>query len=275
MKRALMYTTYFFSLTVLAAFIISSQVEAQAGLPPLTSYNQNFDGLATTGTSNTSLPTGWTILESGRSSRVNQQYAAGTGSSSTGDTYSFGSVASTERAFGELSSGTIDVTIGIQFQNNTGGTVGKLVIQYQCEQWRRGTAANGTDRLDFQYSVDATSLSTGVWTDFDTLDCVDSATTGSSAIDGNTNRESRSGTVSGLTISDGNTFWIRWVGNDVSGSDHGLAIDDFEMNEQDPNTITLSSLAANTTGKGQFAQPMFGLIILGAGIFALRRKARI
>jgi hypothetical protein len=50
-------------------------------------YAQNFDSLATSGTSST-LPAGWAFSESG--SGANITYTAGTGSGTTGDTYSFG-----------------------------------------------------------------------------------------------------------------------------------------------------------------------------------------
>ncbi len=63
-------------------------------------YTQDFDTLATSGTTNTSLPLGWELSESGGGTRDNEQYAADTGGSNTGDTYSYGSSGSTERAYG-------------------------------------------------------------------------------------------------------------------------------------------------------------------------------
>ena len=62
-----------------------------------TPYTQNFDTLALSGTSST-VPTGWDFLEAG--ANANTTYTAGTGSSNTGDSYSFGLAASTDRAFG-------------------------------------------------------------------------------------------------------------------------------------------------------------------------------
>jgi hypothetical protein len=57
--------------------------------------------------------------------------------------------------------------IGAQLTNNTGTPVHCLVISYTGEQWRLGQIAAGraADRLDFQLSTDALSLSTGTWTD--------------------------------------------------------------------------------------------------------------
>ena len=103
---------------------------------------------------------GWDFLETGIN--ANTTYTAGTGSGNAGDTYSFGAAASTERAFGRLLSGSLTPVIGAQFTNNTGATITSLDIAYTGEQWRAGVENRGAaDRLDFQLSTDATSLSTG------------------------------------------------------------------------------------------------------------------
>lgn len=86
-------------------------------------HTQDFDTLAGSGTSST-VPTGWDFSESGTD--ANTLYTAGTGSSNTGDSYSFGSTGSTDRAFGGLQSGTLIPTIGASFTNNTGGAIGSL-----------------------------------------------------------------------------------------------------------------------------------------------------
>ncbi len=192
------------------------------------SYFQDFDTLAVSGTSST-LPAGWEFSESGGS--ANTLYSAGTGSSTTGDTYSFGAAASSERALGGLQSGSVNPTIGASFTNDTGSTITSLSISYTGEQWRLG-ALSRTDKLDFQYSTDATSLTTGTWTDFDTLDFTGPTTTGSvGALDGNAaaNRTAISGTISSLSITSGSTVYIRWNDFNPSGSDDGLAVDDFAI----------------------------------------------
>src|SRR3954451_17715149 len=85
---------------LIAAWLAGTSVEIAA---PITlnsnsaTYTQNFDTLASTGLANAGLPAGWALSESGTSVRVNQQYAAGTGSDNTGDVYSFGSTGSSER----------------------------------------------------------------------------------------------------------------------------------------------------------------------------------
>src|SRR5688572_8385639 len=93
-------------------------------------YGQDFNTLASLGTSS-SVPEGWDFLEVG--TNANTLYTAGFGSGTAGDTYSFGALAapaSGDRAFGTLFSGSNNPRIGASFTNNTGATIGKLVISY-------------------------------------------------------------------------------------------------------------------------------------------------
>ena len=134
-------------------------------------YTQDFNTLANTGTTNNLTINGWYLNETGSSSANNGQYNTGTGSGTGGDVYSFGAAASTERALGTLFSGTLTPAIGAQFTNNTGSTVTSLDVSYIGEMWRAGvTNRNAADRLDFQLSTDATSLTTGTWVDYNSLD---------------------------------------------------------------------------------------------------------
>ena len=194
-------------------------------------YSQNFDVLANAGTTNaiTTLPVGWNFLETGTG--ANTIYAADIGSSNSGNTYSYGVAAASDRAFGCLQSGSVTPTLGASFTNNSGGTITEMVISYSGEQWRLGTL-NRVDRLDFQYSLNATSLSTGTWTDVDNLDFTAPVTTGTvGAIVGNTpgNKTSISYTITGLSIASGTTFWLRFNDLNATGSDDGLAVDDFSL----------------------------------------------
>lgn len=192
-------------------------------------YSQDFDTLASSGTSST-VPTGWTFSEA--DSNANTTYTAGTGSSNSGDTYSFGSASSTDRALGALRSGSLISTLGVRFQVGTGSTnLTSLAVSYTGEQWRLG-ATGRNDRLDFQYSLNATSLGTGTWTDFNSLDFTAPINGGSTgALNGNNtfNRVAIGSTISGLNISAGSSIWFRWNDSDASGSDDGLAIDDFSV----------------------------------------------
>lgn len=201
-----------------------------------TAYTQNFDSLSNTASSTTNSLgiAGWFLFESGGGTRDNELYAVDGGGSNIGDTYSYGGAGLSERALGGLQSSSLVPTFGAAFSNNTGGPITSLKISYTGEQWRIGnTAASRDDRLDFQYSTNATTLISGTWTDVDPLDFTNPIKTAPSAgaLNGNAagNRVSLSYTITGLNIPNGSTFWIRWTDFNASGSDDGLAIDDFSL----------------------------------------------
>jgi hypothetical protein len=217
-----------------------TQVPATPTPVPLTelgtAVTEDFDTLASTGTSS-QLPAGWVFAEQGNGGNNNGLYTANNGSATAGDTYSYGTTGATDRAFGGLQSGSLIPTFGAQFKNNTGVNISALTIAYTGEQWRLG-ATGRADRLDFQYSLTATGLLSGTWTDVDGLDFTSPTTTGAGQKDGNlaANRTSKSATITLPTrIANGATFWIRWTDFDATGADDGLAVDDFSLT---PNATT-------------------------------------
>jgi VCBS repeat-containing protein len=210
-------------------------------------YVQNFDTLASSGTASV-IPAGWAFSETGVSG--NAFYSTGSGIATTGDTYSFGVAgahAVGDRAFGELRSTTVIPVLGAGFANGTGGAISTLAISYVGEQWRLGALSRTiADRLDFQISFDATSLTTGSWTDINALDFAPAITTGAvGALDGNlaANRVAISFTIAGLDIAAGAGFWIRWIDVDASGADDGLAIDDFALTANGPGALAIDDIA--------------------------------
>ena len=225
-------------------------------------YTQDFNTLANTGTANNITLNGWYLNETGSAARNNGQYAASTGSDTAGDVYSFGAAApSTERAFGTLFSGTLTPTLGAQFTNNTGGTITSLDISYTGEMWRAGvTNRNAADRLDFQLSTNATSLTTGTWVDYNSLDLNSpNINTTLGALNGNApgNQTSLSFSITGLSIPNGASFWIRWNDFDIApGADDGLAVDNLSITPHSsvvPNlTITDVSAIEGNAGTTSF-----------------------
>lgn len=209
----------------------STVMKAQVALTTLNApYEQNFNSLGTAASNDVgTLPAGWLFLETG--TNANTTYGAGTGSSNTGNTYSYGLDAS-DRAFGGLLSGSLTPTLGAFFINQTGTTVTSLTIAYRGEQWRLGAGGRGSDRLDFEISTDATSLTSGTWTAIDNLDFNSPVTTGTArALDGNQDANSATitFTLEGLTIGNGAVFFIRWTDFNAANADDGLAIDNFSI----------------------------------------------
>lgn len=246
-SKYILLLAFFFPLTTVAQVNITSVT---------TAYTQNFNTLKATSGTSTTLPTGWKLLETGSS--ANTSYATDAGSSSTGNTYSYGTGTNTERAFGALRSGSLVPTTGVQIRNSTGQTITSLTISYTGEQWRCGTAGR-TDQLDFQYSLNATSLSTGTWTDYNALDFISPSTATTGAKDGNAaaNRTVKSSVITGLSIANNAIFWLRFNDADASGADDGLAIDDFsiQLNAGDVTPPAISVLnpvngATNVTLNG-------------------------
>lgn len=221
----------FYTLLIVLCFATPLATSAQVSLNAInTAYEQDFNTVAATGTTNeiTTLPQGWLFAESG--TNANTTYAAGTGSSNTGNTYSFG-LDATDRAFGGLLSGSLTPTIGAGFTNATGSTITSLQITYRGEQWRLG-ATGRNDRLDFQYSTNATSLTSGTWTDVDNLDFSSPVTTGTAGLlNGNAagNNSTITFVIEGLFIENGSSFFIRWNDFNASSADDGLAVDDFSI----------------------------------------------
>jgi uncharacterized protein len=218
-------------------------------------YDENFDSLASSGTSSV-LPIGWIFVETGTG--ANATYTAGTGSGNTGDTYSFGASGSPERALGSLQAGATVPTLGASFTNDTGATITALNVAYTGEQWRLGTT-NRPDRLDFQYSLDAGSLTTGTWTDVNALDFT-APTVGTvvGLLDGNVaaNRTAVINSITGLSIPPSATVWIRWNSFDATGADDGLAIDNFFITptvgaDSTAPIVTLAASDATAAEAGQ------------------------
>jgi hypothetical protein len=228
------YFQYFTLITVLLLFPFLKGI-AQVSLTNLgTAYTQNFDGLASSSSSSV-VPSGWAFSEAGTT--ANLLYSVGTGSSNSGDTYSFGAASNGERAFGTLLSGSVNSTLGASFTNGTGSAITSLNISYIGEQWRFG-ATGRADQLNFEYSLNATSLTNGTWTSVSALNFVTPNTsTVVGAVNGNLtgNKTSISSTIGSLSIAVGGTVWIRWTDFNATGSDDGLGIDDFSIT---PNGTT-------------------------------------
>ncbi len=225
----------------------------EAGAP----VTQDFDGLGRTAPSDV-MPTGWSFVESG--TNANTTYGISTGGASEGNTYSFGANNGTDRALGAIASGNVESTFGGRFANATGAAITSLGVSYYGEWWRVGGAAS--DALVFEYSLNATSLTTGTWVAvadlaFSNLD-VPCAVAGNCAAgdvkDGNlpAHRSLRQARISGLSIANGAQFWFRWRDTNPAGSDHGLAVDDFSVTANpaavDEPIVTLEKAVSVVSG---------------------------
>jgi hypothetical protein len=216
------------------------------------SYSENFNTLAASGTS-ANVPEGWAFTETG--TNANGTYLANAGTENSGNTYSYGVAGSADRAFGTLRSNALIPTITATFTNANATAITALDIDYFGEMWRLG-ATNRTDRLVFSYSVAGAAFET-----FSGLDFVSPVTTGSGAKNGNfaTNRREISGSLTGLNILAGQSIVLRWNDLDISGSEDGLAIDDF-------NIAATVAAPAVVPEPATWAMMIAGFGLVGAGM---------
>jgi len=257
---------------VCAATLAGIAGGAQATISYTTSgsfVGESFDSLASTGTgvawANDSTITGWSLFN--KTPAAITAYNAGTGSSTAGSFYSFG-VAGTnpveERAlgglgsggayFGSPASGTVAGWIAVAITNNTGITLTEFNILYDGEQWRNG-GNTSAQTMVLEYGFGATIDAVGSWTApgalFDFTSPVVGAT--AAALDGNAgpNRTSGvGGTVSSLSWTNGDTLWFRWIENNDSGNDHGLAIDNFGFRGvPSPGALALLGVSGVVAGR--------------------------
>lgn len=141
-------------------------------------------------------------------------------------------------------------TITLRIINNTGSTVTSIAIAY--ELWVSNDQ-NRSSSFNFSYS----STSGGPYTSVGALDYTSTA-----AQDANSwQLNNRSTVITGLSITDGSDFFIRWTGDDVggSGSRDEFAIDDITVN-MNPNTTWDGSSGTdwNTAANWSNGIPTFG-----------------
>lgn len=225
------------------------------------SYAQAFDDLPASGsatwTDDTTLP-GWYAQRTGSGTSI----TASSGSSTTGDLYSYGT-SPADRALGSLGSGNTAAggfAWGVAFQNATSTTVTLNSLEFTGEQWRYISSV-AAQTVTFSYKIGTSVVSdldpasdTG-WTGISALDFTSLVATGTTgARDGNAaaNRVQLSALLN-LQLLPGEWITFRWRDVDHDGSDHGLAIDDFRIDwslppTQPPPEITSSLLASGQAG---------------------------
>jgi hypothetical protein len=233
-------------------FFISTAI-AQISITNTTPYTQNFNGLPNTGapTATNPNPADWYrhAATTGATSLT-----VGYGSLNTGGFYSAGDTAvatRSDRALGSLlSSGAKPLYFGAKFVNNTGSSIVSATVSYKCEQWRRGNNNAGLkDTLLLDYATGTDSVHLGSWTNVPSLTgSSTNSTTTTGALDGNAVFANVSGSITGMAIPNGATFWIRFNDYDVSpGSDDLLAVDDFSISFTTGTVTACTEPAASVT----------------------------
>ncbi|MFN3444391.1 MAG: hypothetical protein ACK44D_01505, partial [Bacteroidia bacterium] len=215
----------------LLLLIMGGEVYGQISITTLGAANtQNFNGLANSGTAQSPL-SGWEMAEA---PGYDDLYDAGDGSSSTAGIYSYGIGTNSDRAWGSLTASLAEpMIIGVKYTNDAAQNISSVTIQYTGEQWRLGSTSL-SDKLNFEYSTDATSVTDNgaTWIAVTSLDFTSPVTTGTiGALDGNSvaNRTTLSANIAVNIPTTTGFIFIRWRDQQLGSNDHALAIDDLSL----------------------------------------------
>jgi hypothetical protein len=285
------FSVFPFSIVILATPAFAALDYSLIG----STYTQSFDGLASDeqnnphAWANDSTIEGWNLFritskDNSTPVAVNSLDASD-GTSDSGRFYSFGAAGSGERALGAVGHtifagldsssgpgfGQTAGWIAASITNNTGVVLTQFTFAYDGEQWRdAGNDPPTAQTMEFEYGFGSSFAGVSSWAmpsgTFDFTSPVFTASSG--PVDGNTAGRvaNLGGLISNLTWEDGDTLWMRWIERNDSGTDHGLAIDNF-------------SFAASTSAVPEASIVVFGSLVCAvigvvhAGRKLLRRAA--
>ena len=234
---------------------VSGQSWGQIGMTTTGSQTQNFNTLATSGSSNTwtdnSTITNWYSQRTGNGTT----YTADAGSGTAGTLYSYGTGTNTERALGTIGSGNAaagSFAHGVLLRNTSGTVITDIKVTYTLEQWRKSGVTTAQD-ITFWYKISSTTISAlnpnsnGTWTQVTGLTLSSPINTSTAAaLDGNAvaNRVTASNVaLPSLSLANNDYIMLKWEDPDHSGSDHGLSIDDVTISW----TVTSGNTAPTVT----------------------------
>lgn len=256
--------------TILATLLATTLAAPAFAAVQITSagdvYQQDFDSLAASGTTNTwandSTLAGWSLFNA--AGAAISSYRADTGGSNAGSFYSFGASGSSDRAlggtgsggsyFGSPASGNLAGWIAVAFDNATGSALTGFSLAFDGEQWRNG-GNTSAQSMSLAYGLGASFDSVTTWVSpgagFDWTSPVTGST--AAAVDGNSvGLAAGAGGSVALDWAAGQTLWLRWAEVNDAGSDHGLAIDN------------LSFSVTAVPEPGTYALLLSGLLAIGS-----------
>ena len=260
---------------LLALFALQLSARAEIVLTTST-YTQDFDSLGTTtvagafsSTIGTISPipnlTSWDGAKVAGTGTTSTALTANSGAATSGGLYSFGANAAVDRALGAIASGTNTMGFGFQLRNNTGSTITGLDISFTQENWRSSTSQQNT--ITAGWALGSGSITSGNYLTANGFNAVadlnlvgPNPVTTNGALDGNdaANQVARSTSISGLSLAQGDSIFFRWVDTDNSGSDAGLAIDNFSLTAfsssavPEPATLSLLGVAIGLGAVARF-----------------------
>lgn len=229
----------------LLVLFTTTKLYSQISIPSTTTVVENFNLMGSSASA--TLPTGFKLGTDWASGTTVTTQSAGTSgagiltSSSGGGFYNFASgvtATSTDRSIGFLSSGGYSSPRSIiyAFTNNTGNTVTAISLNWNYEKYRSGTRAFNWTFFHGGTSNPSTSATSG--------DRSYLADANNTVISNPPASTAKSFSLTGLNISNGSTYYLRWTYTGTGGSTNGqgLGIDDFSI------TVTTSVPTATING---------------------------
>ncbi|MBL0882365.1 MAG: hypothetical protein IBJ16_03275, partial [Chitinophagaceae bacterium] len=155
-----------------------------------------------------------------------------TGSGTGSGIYSYGLAGINTLALGSLASGTGVYAFGVVFENLTGSILNKINIQYKATQWRKGGSGN-TNHWQFSYQTrHFNNIDTGNLIKKNDGNLISiHHSSGTATLNGHlsTNQYTIHITITDIIWRPGEKLILRWDDQDETGSDDGMAIDDFHF----------------------------------------------
>ena len=228
------------TLTLLRFIFGCSEVSAQVSISSTVIYTENFDALGTglNCISNWKVQNSSAPIYSNASSLLNFQ--ASSGSSTSAGFYNWGTTAS-ERAIGVMSSGSFASPNSLMgyFKNTNSNNITELSISYDCERYRVNTAAAS---VQFYYSLDGMN-----WIAISAGNIASSSLpTGSSLFSYAPQLKIHVSTftISGLAVSSGSFFYLRWNLNTSGANSQGIGIDNVNVSASFSSTCIAPEIQA-------------------------------
>ncbi len=250
-----------FLLLVFSSLIFAVSIHAQLSITTLnTTYTQNFDGvgdgdLALIDDITGPIPGFYAFRAIGNTS-PNTVYAD-SGLETFAGFRNYGPAFVFERALGILPGpATGEMRYGVRFANNAGVPINSVEVTYTGEQWRDG--GNGIPQtlvFDYRRDTNVNDITTGIYTPVPALAFTTPTNSlSATALDGNNpaNRTVRTATFA-VTILPGQEIMLRWTDLEVSGEDHGIAIDDLSVTARGASTAggaNIEGRTVNASGRG-------------------------
>lgn len=203
-------------------------------------------------------PAGGTLTFGGTRTTAGTDFTRGTAAAAvtTGGIYGYDvdATAGVNRALG-IQPGSSDWapgTLTLRVQNSSGSAIASVSVDYTVYVRNDQGRANS---FNFSYSTDNTT-----YTSVASADLTSTATLDALGLVSN----SRSVSVTGLTVTDGSFFYLRWSGADVSGSG---SRDEFALDD-----IDISVAGAPVPEPSTYAG-FAGALLLGFGVWRRSRRS--